>query len=47
MHNIPQIIMSVDAGIPEQPVKIVLNAFDDHMRIDGEDRNEWRSNITK
>lgn len=41
MDNVPKVIMSIDAGVAEQSVKVVLNALNDNMWVDSQDRDEW------
>lgn len=37
MNNISHIVVSVDVGVPQHTVEVLVDSFDDDMRVTGKD----------
>ncbi len=47
LHHVPEIIVSIDTGIPEETLESAFDPFDDHVRVDRQDRDERRFFVVK
>lgn len=41
MDDVAKVVMPGDAGVTEQPLEVVFNAFDDDVGVHGQDCDEW------
>lgn len=41
MNNVPHIVMSVDVGVSQYTVEVLVNSFNDNMGVTGKDGDKW------
>lgn len=41
MDDVPHVVMSVDVGVSQHTVEVLVDSFDDNMRVAGKDRDKW------
>lgn len=37
MNNVPHVVVSVDVGVPQDTVEVLVDCFDDNMGVAGKD----------
>ena len=47
MHDVSEVVVTVDGRVPEQAVKVVLDTLNDDVRVDGQDGHEGRVNVAE
>lgn len=41
MNDVPHVVVSVDVGVSEDTVQVLIDGLDDDVRVTGKDGDEW------